>query len=159
MEVEVDKESNETRSTSGSGHSEAEEDRWPATSEQLIFKCIGTTKNSHYQYVLQRAQDIKASGSHVPVKLVHEPRNPRDSRAIAFMCEVDGKWQTIGYVVSELLEEVHDAINTGSILSVQLAWIRYITDWSRSGPGFFAGIAIEKTGEWSSSAKRAASTR
>ena len=72
---------------------------------------------------------------------------------------------TIGYVVSELLEEVHDATNAGSILSVQFAWIRYIIDWSRSGPGFFAGIAgiagtaIEKTGEWSSSAKRAASTR
>ena len=89
---DTEKESNETRSTSGSGHSEAEEDRWPATSEQLIFKCIGTTKNSHYQYVIQRARDIKASGSHVPVKLVHEPRNPRDSRAIAFMCESGKLW-------------------------------------------------------------------
>ena len=56
-------------------------------------------QNSGHQYVLQRARDIKASGSHVPVKLVHEPRNPCDSRAIAFMCEVDRKWQTIGYVV------------------------------------------------------------
>ena len=38
--------------------------------------------------------------------------------------------------MSELLEDVHDAINAGSIISVQFAWIRYITDWSRSGPGF-----------------------
>ena len=130
-----------------------------ARSERLIFKCIGTTKNSRYQYVLQRARDIKASGAHVPVKLVHEPLNPRDSKAIAFMSEVDGKWETIGYVVSELLDEVHGAIGAGDILSIQFAWIRYITDWSRSGPGFFAGIAIEKKGEWFSSAKRAASTR
>ena len=113
-------------------------------------------QNSGHQYVLQRARDIKASGSHVPVKLVHEPRNPCDSRAIAFMCEVDRKWQTIGYVVSELLDEVHAAIDAGDILSIQFAWIRYITDWSSSGPGFFAGIAIEKKGEWSFSA---ASTR
>ena len=151
----TEKESSETQSMRGGYNSDVEEDR---TSE-LTFKCIGTTKTTDYQQVLQRARDIRSRGSPVSVKLVHEPQNPCDSRAIAFKCEVDGKWQTIGYVVSELLEEVHAAINAGSILSVQFAWIRYITDWSRSGPGFFAGIAIERIGEWSSTAKRAASTR
>lgn len=160
-ESDTGKESSETQSTYGSDNSEfeAEEDRSAATSEQVVFKCIGATKSSSYQYVFERAQDIRATGSHVPVKLVHGPLNPHDSRAIAFKCEVDGQWQTIGYVVSELLEEVRAAINAGSILSVQFAWIRYITDWSRSSPGFFAGVEIAKQGEWSISAKRAASTR
>ena len=31
-------------------------------------------------------------------------------------------------------------------MSVEFASVRYITDWSRSGPGFFAGIRIEKRG-------------
>lgn len=109
---ESEKESSETQSMSGGYNSDVEEDR---TSE-LTFKCIGTTKTSHYQHILQRACDIRASGFPVPVKLVHEPQNPCDSRAIALKCEVDEKWQTIGYVVSELLEELHASINAGSIL-------------------------------------------
>jgi len=40
-------------------------------------------------------------------------------------------------------------LNTGSIVSIKFAWIRYVTEWSRSGPGFFAAINIEKHGVWS----------
>ena len=44
-------------------------------------------------------------------------------------------------------------------MSVELAWAQYITDWTRSGPVFFAGVAVEKKGQWSDNARRAASTR
>ena len=77
----------------------------------------------------------------VPVKLVPEPLNPHDAGAIAFVCELNGKSHTIGYVVGEVLEEVHAAIDRSKILLSEFAWISYCTDWSRSGPGFFAGIA------------------
>ena len=104
------------------------------------------------------ARDLLADDHDVPVKLIHETSNPRDARALAFVCEINGKFCTIGYVVSELLEEVHAAINSNSIVSVKFSWIKYITDW-RSGPGFFAGIQIKKKGPWSLNAIRCASTR
>ena len=34
------------------------------------------------------------------------------------------------------------------ILNVKFGWIRYVTDWRRSGPGYFAGIAVTKKGQW-----------
>ena len=74
-------------------------------------------------------------------------------------CQIDGEHRTIGYVVGEVLEEVHTALDSGSVLSVEFAWVRYITDWSRSGPGFFAIISIEKRGRWSETAVRYSSTR
>ena len=46
-------------------------------------------------------RDKLSRGSNIPVRLVKEPLNPCDSRAIAFKCEVDNKWYTIGYVVRE----------------------------------------------------------
>ena len=75
----------------------------------LIFKCIGNTKSQDYQTALREARDILSGDGTVTVKLVHEPRNPCDARALAFMCELNGKFHRIGYVVRELLEEVHAA--------------------------------------------------
>lgn len=98
-------------------------------------------------------------GVSVPVKLIPKPLNPCDSRAIAFVCQLNGKSHTIGYVVSELIEEVHAAIDGSKILSVEFAWIGYCTDWSRSGLSFFAAIASEKNGQWSSNTVQSASTR
>lgn len=150
-------ESSSTSTTDEEGYSEPEDER--QRSEKIVFKCIGSTRDTTYQTALRGARDNRLSGCNVPVKLVHEASNPYDSRAIAFKCELGGKWYTIGYVVSELLEEVHAAIDSDSIVSVEFAWVRYITDWTRSGPGFFAGVAVEKKGQWSDNARRAASTR
>uniref|UniRef100_A0A1X7UYH9 Uncharacterized protein n=1 Tax=Amphimedon queenslandica TaxID=400682 RepID=A0A1X7UYH9_AMPQE len=73
--------------------------------------------------------------NHSIVFKLHEPYNPRDSKALAFVCKIGDKEHTIGYVVSELLDEVHRAINRHDIVSVELSWVRYITDWTKSGPG------------------------
>ena len=124
---------------------------------KLVFMCIGSKKESSYQRALRTVRDKLLGGTDVPVRLVKEPLNPRDSRAIAFKCKLN-KWHTIGYVVRELTDEVHDAMNRSIIISVKFAWVNYVTDW-RSGPGFFAGITIEKIGPWSVLARRKASTR
>ena len=42
------------------------------------------------------------------MRLIPEPHNV-DSKAIALQCELDGKWLQIGYIVKELLDEVHVA--------------------------------------------------
>lgn len=53
--------------------------------------------------------------------------------------------------VKELLDEVHAALRNKhilNVLNVRFSWIKYITDWRRSGPGYFAGINISKNGDW-----------
>jgi hypothetical protein len=51
----------------------------------------------------------------VPVELFPEPHNPYDSRAIAFKAFVHDDWHTIGYVVCEITEYVHNAIKGNRI--------------------------------------------
>ena len=136
------------------------EDDLALSSHVLTFKCMGVTKSPTYQTALRRAQDLLFSRQVVPVRLVHEPNNPRDARALAFVCQFDDSPQRIGYVVSNVLDEVHAALNSSSIISIEFSWIRYITDWAQSGaPAFFAGIKIKKKGRWSDNAIRFSSTR
>ena len=85
----------------------------------------------------------------IPVRLQPEPNNIRDSKAIAFECCVEDKWSHIGYVVREVLDEVHDAINKGLIIGIEFDWIKYKSNWTYSGPGYFAGFSITKQGFWS----------
>jgi len=56
----------------------------------------------------------------VPVRMRPEPTNIVNSRAIVFECELDGKWSKIGYVVSDILYEVHAAISSNLICKVQV---------------------------------------
>lgn len=114
----------------------------------ITFKCIGVTKSSRYQEVLAKAAEKFNKGETVEVKLRTEPTNPKESRAIAFDCRVDCDWKTIGYVVKEALDGVHSAIQGDSIISAQFDWIRYLTHWSTSGPGWYCGIRISKRGDW-----------
>ena len=87
-------------------------------------------------------RDTLEQGHEVPILLAPEPTN---SRAIAFMCMVNGKWHRVGYVVNEILDEVHQALSRGEVVKVKFA-VKYISDWSRSGPGFFAGVDVTKHG-------------
>jgi len=135
------------------------EDTVPAVTHTVTFKCIGVMRERRYQEVLRRAKDLRALGIDVPVEIAPEPDNPKDSRAVAVTCYVHGTWHRIGYLVQEVLEEVHEAIEHKKILSVKFAGIRYITEWKRSGPGFFAGINISKSGKWPQSVMLASSTK
>ena len=59
-----------------------------------------------------------ASGSTVPVRMIPEPTNVRDARAIVFECQIENQWKRVGYVVSEILEEVHAAISARRMSSL-----------------------------------------
>ena len=56
------------------------------------------------------------------MKLSPEPTNPFDSCAIAFQCQICGKWISIGYVVKEVCESVLSALASDSIISTEFAW-------------------------------------
>ena len=60
------------------------------------------------------------------MKLQPEPDNQFDCKAIAIMTAVEDKWERIGYIVKEALDDVHEAINNNKILSVSFAWLKYI---------------------------------
>ena len=61
-------------------------------------------------------------------------------------------------VIKELLDIVHASIECKEIKKVQFSWIKFITDWRQSGPGYFAGIAISKNGNWDKKALKCSST-
>lgn len=95
--------------------------------------------------------------SKVEVKLQPEPDNKYDARAIAFMCKIDdSSWERIGYVVREVLDEVHEAINKKKILNVSFDWIKYTVHFR--SPGWYAGIRIQRNGEWSLGVLRSRAT-
>ena len=55
-------------------------------------------------------------------------------------------WHRIGYIVCEALDTVHDVLNNNLITGVNFAWAKYMLSWTRSGPGYYAGINIAKFG-------------
>ena len=83
---------------------------------------------------------------------VKEPNNPVDARVVAFMYHVDQEWERIGYVVQEALDDVHCAMNEKKILNVQFDWIKFVVHFKR--PGWYAGIIITRSGEWSQTVLR-----
>ena len=98
--------------------SSSDDDSVPAITHTVIFKCIGVTKEKKYQDTLKYAKQQLDNGIRLPLKLQPEPDNKYDSKAIAFMCQDNLDWQRIGYVLRELTDEVHSAINNGKILNV-----------------------------------------
>jgi len=133
--------------------SESDDDSIPSITHAVIFKCIGVHKERRYQDVLSEASRKLDDGDNVPVKLYPEPDNPVDSKAIAFMCQITGSaWERIGYAVSEVLDELHEAMSRGKIISVSFDYIRYSVHFSK--PGWYAGIRIARSGEWSSTVLR-----
>lgn len=125
---------------------------------KVTFKCIGATRDDGHQLALRTAKGLITSGHTVPVKLCPEPSNPFDAKAIAFTCCIDGQWQRIGYVVREVLDEVHTAMRAGDIIDVQFAWVKFLLSHPRSGHGMYAGIDITRHGEWSTTVLSSAST-
>ena len=126
--------------------------------DTVRFKVIGATRDKNYQHTLEIANEMMRSGKDVYFSLNKEPQNPVDSRAIAFICYVEGEWQRVGYVVRELLDEVHEAMSTNSIRDIKLAWVKFRIDFQASGPGFYAAVDITRIGRWSTTAYASAST-
>ena len=72
---------------------------------------------------------------------------------------VNGKFQRIGYVVREVLMDVHSAIQRDEIISVKLGWVKLVVSWTVGGPNMYAVIDITKRGEWPKNVVRYASTK
>lgn len=113
----------------------------------VTFKCIGVTRETSYQNYLEKVSQLFLEGKQVPVKPEPEPNNPFDSRAVAFQCQLGKKWCTIGYVIKELCDSVHDAISSDSIICSKFAWVKYKVV-KKTGPGFYAAIDITRRGTW-----------
>ena len=107
------------------------------TSTVVVFKgftsvdnCAGynlcTTKEDRYQETLARIAQLRNAGQEILCRLQPEPENPFDSLAIVFRCEVDSSWHTIGYVVKEALDDVHEAILAKKITAVSFDWVKFI---------------------------------
>ena len=141
-------ESDTCLSTNGmsDGSNDEVTDAAPSITHSVVFKCIGTHKEAHYQDVLSLVAKIMKEGRTVPVRLQKEPQNPVDARAIAFQCKVKDKWERIGYVVQEVLEAVHDAMDNQKIVSVDFDWVKYILHFKNRG--WYAGIIVTKEGQW-----------
>ena len=63
-----------------------------ATLTTCTFKCIGVTRSHSYQEALKEVNKLIKDGNTVAVKVVPEPSNPYDSRAISFQCQVAHDW-------------------------------------------------------------------
>jgi len=144
---EVDSSTEELGSSDGDSQSDLT-NSMPVHVHSITFKCIGTTKDDKPQKILAIASEKLYKGEAVPVRLQPEPNNPKDAKAIAFECKIESNWNRIGYVVSEALTSVHHAIDSKCITEVKFKWIKFITHWSRSTPGWYCGISISKTGDW-----------
>ena len=131
----------------------------PDITHVIIFKCIGATRDKNQQEALEKAFCARENGGSVAVKIESEPTNPYDSKAICFKCKVEGTWCRIGYIVREVLDEVHQALRENKILYVRFAWVKFLLHWTRCGPGFYAGVYIARKGEWSQRCVQAASTK
>ena len=81
---------------------------------------------------------LRNAGQEILCRLQPEPEKPFDSLAIAFRCEVDSSWHTIGYVVKEALDDVHETILAKKITAVSFDWVKFIIYWRT--PGWYAGI-------------------
>ena len=134
-------------------------DTTPDITHVIVFKCIGATRDKKQQEALEKAFDARENRESVPVKIEPEPTNPHDSKAICFKCKVDETWHRIGYIVKEVLDEVHQALRENKIIYVRFAWVKFLLHWTRCGPGFYAGISIARKGEWSQRCVQSASTK
>ena len=118
----------------------------PAITHSVVFKCIGSTKESSYQDALFLAKSKMRLGQSVPVRLINEPNNPKDSRAIAFECKPADQYIRIGYIVHEALDAVHDAIDQDKIVRVSFDYVKFVVQFKAWG--WYAGIIITRQGEW-----------
>ena len=147
-------------SEQGDGEMQLEEaDSDSNTLDTVRFKVIGATRDKMHQDALESANEAVRSGRDVYVTLQKEPQNPIDSMAIASICYVEEKWNRIGYVVREALDDVHEALSTNAVREVKLAWVKFRIDFLGSGPGFYARVDITRIGQWSSRVRGSASTK
>ena len=66
----------------------------------------------------------RKKGDKINVRIIPEPHNCFDFRAIAVEAETDSKWKRIGYLVSDVLEFAHEVLATDKLSSVEMSWVK-----------------------------------
>ena len=107
----------------GEGSESCKESDDVYSTDTVTFKCIGASRELYSQEALAAAKQKLEKGEAVTVRILPEPNNPYDSNTIALQCKVDNNWVTIGYVVREVLQHVHAAIESKSIVSVDHCYV------------------------------------
>ena len=113
------------------------------------FKVLGTCYNKNYQRHTEKAFDLmKTFGSHhIQVKLVPEPQNTFDSKAIAVTLQYDNTgYHRVGYIPRELTKFIHEFFATHDILECHLRSINFRTTFMLIG--FYLSIYIASKKEW-----------
>lgn len=139
--------------------SESESDGETDIVHHVPFKVMGAARNSEVQIVLKDLSNLTETELYdIPLRLRHEQDNIFDENAIAFECFMDS-WKGIGYIVSEALPDVHEAIHNNEIIHTKLQYVKFKTAWQRSGaPAYFASVIISKKGKWPSNVVKHKST-
>lgn len=122
----------------------------------IAFKVMGVTKLEGVQNLLLKMRELHDEGANLSIILSPEPDNPVDRDAIAFKCNLDGTFITLGYIARNLTGEVSAAMKDNLITEIKLKYIRY-RFW-QSGPGYYAAVNITRKGMWSSKVCMHAST-
>ena len=105
----------------------------------VTFKCIGSVCDVACQEALRIAWDRLQEGS--------SPTYSWTPQCIMILKQLhsNATWmKRIGYIVWEALSEIHVALKENKITEVKFTWIKYITTWTKSGPGYFAEVNISK---------------
>jgi len=131
----------------------------PMKLSTVTFKCIGCQHDPSAQKILEMVSESLDEEEVVPVNIFSEEDNPYDANAIAFKCWMNNEWKRIRYVVKEACDAVHDARRNSAITEVAFKWVKFMAVWERSGPAFYTGINIIKSGEWTPEVHRCASTQ
>lgn len=124
----------------------------PAVTHTVTFKCVGSVHDFKKQLVLSKISRLLMEKKAVEVRIRPEPNNQFDAKAICFECLIDQKWEIIGYIVRECLDEVHKALKERS---VKIPWAKYLVC---SSTGFYTGINVTRSGEWYQVVVRSQST-
>ena len=117
----------------------------------IVFKCVGCNKSMATQELLASVSKRIHNEQPVSIRILPEPNNPKDARAIRFECSLNEgqEWNPIGYVVQEALDSVHLALERKEMIPVTFAWVKFVMHWSSSGPGWYCGVKMTKRGLWS----------
>ena len=116
QQSEGDQEESNLDATCADNDSDEDEDEIPAITHSVTFKYIGCTKELYYQETLALVKQKINKGENVQVKLQKELDNAFDANTIVFMCNANGNWKRIGYVGSEALPDINDALLKNKIV-------------------------------------------
>lgn len=121
----------------------------------LPFKVMGVAYSKEAQDHLEAAYDhLYVAKKIVYAKLLPEPENVHDNKAIAVSIKYNGDWCKVGYIAVELTKYLHSVWSDGLDFEVTVKHIKFRTTYLKVG--FYITINLTRKGEWEPEVIRAA---